>query len=841
MSNSNEHTAITRLVTRLILLLAIAVGITPPIAYWTYSYLRIAAQLESTLTFQASALNEFINAQPDTWDIATDRLLGQLDRYIAHEKGIRVLDAKGEDVVRIAPAVRGPFITRSHTVYSFGQPVGRLEGQESCLEQLLTGLAVFAVSLACAWLLWGPIRRLPLARLAVAEKDLRAQERYQRALLDNFPFLVWLKDRESRFLAVNQKFLECTGQPSDENVIGRADVEVGRCGLADSMRGDDDAVLAPGQPTRIEAWVETSGQRRCFEIYKSPVSLDGQIIGTVGYAQDITHRKQDERRLRETLRMLEETQALSRFGGWEYDVQDGQMMWSTEVYRLYGVDRDYDVNDLARNFGFYTPESAKVVSEAFWRAVEKGVPYDLDAQFIPKNGKPMWVRTMGTPELRDGKVACIRGNFMDITEKKNMELELQLANEMLEQRVSSRTQELATTNRKMNQILSSISSILFVVGANGRLNQWNTSATEILRQPATEILGVKLQDLRLSLNVAPLVEGLEKCRKENQPMKIHNLRYENKDGKEGFLAFNVNPILAEDGELEGFLFLGDDITELKILESQLSQAQRLESIGQLAAGIAHEINTPIQYIGDSVAFLRDVFTELQRLMEPFEQLKHKGSITPESFAALAEAIDNTLRDIDYAFLQVEIPKSFDRVLEGIDRVSTIVQAMKRFSHPDRQEKRAVDINRAVENTLTVSHNEWKYVADLTTDLAPDLPAVICFPGDLNQVLLNVIINAAHAITDVVRGTQAKGRITVATRLVDDTVVIAIADTGTGIAPEIREKIFDPFFTTKEVGHGTGQGLAIAYDIVVNKHGGTLTFETEVGKGSTFFIHLPISG
>jgi len=242
-----------------------------------------------------------------------------------------------------------------------------------------------------------------------------------------------------------------------------------------------------------------------------------------------------------------------------------------------------------------------------------------------------------------------------------------------------------------------------------------------------------------------------------------------------------------------------------------------------------------------MSFLLDAFTELKKVLELCRQLKADGQISDQAHGELVNAISLSLQDANYAYLEVEIPKSFTRAFEGIDRVTTIVQAMKRFSHPGGQDKRAVDINKAVQSTLTVSHNEWKYVADGVTDLASDLPPVICLPGDLNQVLLNIIINAAHAIADKVAGTGDKGRITVTTRLEDDKVVIAIADTGTGVPDDVREKIFDPFFTTKEVGKGTGQGLAIAYDIVVNKHGGTLTFDSEVGKGSTFFIRLPVGG
>lgn len=175
-------------------------------------------------------------------------------------------------------------------------------------------------------------------------------------------------------------------------------------------------------------------------------------------------------------------------------------------------------------------------------------------------------------------------------------------------------------------------------------------------------------------------------------------------------------------------------------------------------------------------------------------------------------------------------------------MAAIVRAMKDFSHPGGQQKQAVDLNRAIENTLTVSRNEWKYVADLVTDLDPSLPPVACLPSDFNQVVLNLVVNAAQAVANVVRdGSNGKGTITVRTRREGDWAAVHIEDTGTGIPEEIHTKVFDPFFTTKEVGQGTGQGLAIAHAIVVERHGGSISFETQVGRGTAFVIRLPITG
>ena len=195
--------------------------------------------------------------------------------------------------------------------------------------------------------------------------------------------------------------------------------------------------------------------------------------------------------------------------------------------------------------------------------------------------------------------------------------------------------------------------------------------------------------------------------------------------------------------------------------------------------------------------------------------------------------------MDADYLEEEIPKALQQSLDGMKRVATIVKAMKEFSHPGVGEKVKVDLNRAIETTIIVTKNAWKYVADVQTELSPDLPPVPCLPDAINQVILNLIVNAAQAIGEK-PGEESgeKGTITITTRDAGAQVEIRVKDTGPGIPEEIRDRIFNPFFTTKEVGKGTGQGLAIAHDTVVNKHGGMLTFETETGKGTTFIVRLP---
>lgn len=283
-----------------------------------------------------------------------------------------------------------------------------------------------------------------------------------------------------------------------------------------------------------------------------------------------------------------------------------------------------------------------------------------------------------------------------------------------------------------------------------------------------------------------------------------------------------------------------EISERERMQHELAHAKKLESIGHLAAGIAHEINTPAQYVGDNIRFLQEVFADVDNLLACFDQLLQ----ATKQHAFVDEAINKVkmaANKADVEYLREEVPNAIGQSLDGIQRVASIVRAMKDFSHPGNQEKQPIDLNRSIDSTLTVSRNEWKYVADLITDYAPNLPLVPCFPGNFNQIILNLVVNATQAIADVVGdGSGKKGTITVRTRPVGDWAEIRIEDTGTGIPEDIREKVFDQFFTTKDVGKGTGQGLAMAHAIVVKKHGGTITFDTEVGQGTAFTIQLPIS-
>jgi PAS domain S-box-containing protein len=424
--------------------------------------------------------------------------------------------------------------------------------------------------------------------------------------------------------------------------------------------------------------------------------------------------------------------------------------------------------------------------------------------------------------LRDskGEVTGIAGIGRDISERKKSELALREA------------------EQKYRGMFDEALVGIFKLDPDGHLIQVNPAMAHFMGYASPEEM--------LSLVKGPLWTAAVSAERQTEFMqrikdfghvKSFELEILRKDCTRIWISSSVRTKI-QHGKMMGYVGMFEDISERRVLREQLLQAQKLESVGQLAAGIAHEINTPVQYIGDNVRFLKDTFAELVLLNHAyatFVRAVQDNGVTPEMIAKVSDAI--RVADVDYIF--EEIPKAIEQTLEGVSRVAGLVGAMKEFSHPGTGEKVPLDLNHAIESTITVARNEWKYVADMQVHLDSTLPLVHCLPGEFNQVVLNLIVNAAHAIADVTAaGGAAKGLISIATRSLEGSVEVRIQDSGGGIPEKVRARIFDPFFTTKEIGKGTGQGLAIARSVIVDKHQGTIDFETEAGQGTTFIIRLP---
>ncbi|MGD0836499.1 MAG: ATP-binding protein [Polyangia bacterium] len=314
-------------------------------------------------------------------------------------------------------------------------------------------------------------------------------------------------------------------------------------------------------------------------------------------------------------------------------------------------------------------------------------------------------------------------------------------------------------------------------------------------------------------------------------LQISQLQMETGAGKK--LTAEVQSVGVEFEGAAATLFTIRDVSHIHQIEQDLRQAQRLEAIGQLAAGIAHEINTPIQFIGDNASFLVQAISDGTAYLKFCEAMLGMNASEQQQSAVAARR-----NELDISFIQEEAPKATANIMQGVARVAKIVSSIKAYAHPAGEKKALADLNHALETTVVVATSEWKRVGKVVTELGV-IPLVLCHLGELNQVFLNLIVNAAHAIQAKGLDSCSGGLITIRSYVEGCEVVVAISDNGAGIPPEIRDRVFDPFFTTKEVGRGTGQGLTIARRVVVDQHGGRIDLTSEVGKGTTFFVRLPL--
>ena len=394
-------------------------------------------------------------------------------------------------------------------------------------------------------------------------------------------------------------------------------------------------------------------------------------------------------------------------------------------------------------------------------------------------------------------------------------------------------EELHETVEFLTRVLETLESAVVVTDLQGGVTRVNRAGLELLGYDSLEsAIG---QSLSTQLNTIEEHESLALAEIVGNQVEV---MLEATDGERRQALCHGAVLESEYGEAVGYVVVATNIDERKQLELDLRHAQKLESVGQLAAGVAHEINTPIQFVGDSLAFLTEAmedYQELQNAQQAAIRAAAEQGVAQKEIGAIKEIAE----EIDLEFLLDEVPGALRRAQEGVSRVATIVRAMKEFAHPGSEGRSPVDLNRVIETTLTVAKGEFKYVAELETELGV-LPEVMCIVGDLNQVILNLVVNAAHSIEERLKTDSATGVIRVTTRLEAEHAVIEVQDNGTGVPEELKNKVFDPFFTTKEVGKGTGQGLALAHRIVVERHGGDLRILSPDEGGAIFRIRIPIA-
>lgn len=679
-------------------------------------------------------------------------------------------------------------------------------------------------------------------------RDLELEEhRIQRKALEAADDAIVIMESDGSVLWTNPAFTSLTGYPREE-AIGR-DLRLLNSGThpADFFEGLWQTVLSG------ESWQgELVNRRKDGTLYHERQS----ITPVRNSAGDVTHFiaiKSDVSQIVEARRTLADREARLRalVEGVVDAIITADFRGTIEsinpaAERIFGYDQG---ELLGQNVRVLVPPEIRHLHDGFMRrylntgeAKIIGIGREIEA--VRKDGSRFPIE-LSINEIKVDATIRFTAIIRDITLRKRQEEELQRLNEKLEERVRLRTRDLSreVAERRQAQRISQergelLRSLLEGIGAaflvvdpeTGGIAEMNGVAAELLGTSREDALG---QDCAAVTSRLPETEFL--CPPSSAAETYREGLLTMEDGRKRPVSRYVFPTSVNHREHVAVVFF--DIAEQKQLERKLNMDEKLKSMGQLAAGIAHEINSPIQYIGDSLHFLEEANQDLERIFRTVFDITEKArseNLFPEELRQL----DRVLDEADFDFLREEMGPAAEKAMEGVSRVTDIVRAMRNFSHPGGEGRQGVDINEMLETTITVSRNEWKYVAEVKTDFQ-ELPTVMAYPGDLNQSFLNLVVNAAHAVEAAQGEGGDMGTITISSRDRGDHVEVCIADTGTGIAPEYRDMIFDPFFTTKKMGRGTGQGLTIVHSRIVEKHGGTIDVETEQGRGTTFIIRLPV--
>ncbi|MEZ5935857.1 MAG: ATP-binding protein [Alphaproteobacteria bacterium] len=413
-------------------------------------------------------------------------------------------------------------------------------------------------------------------------------------------------------------------------------------------------------------------------------------------------------------------------------------------------------------------------------------------------------------------------------------------------------QELASAVGALEASTSRLSAILdhsfagtLVSDQQNRIIVINRAARSMFRQNDADVIGMPMVDLfdgESRLLCADAATSFIGSIDEGGSEVWHQASGRRPDGAIFPLEFIVTDLRLSEDRHRVWIFR--DLTqhhaaetERQVLADGLRQAQKLEALGTMAGGVAHEINTPVQYIGDNINYLRDGVGDLLSLLAAYRDLAARLDADSAAAAPLQQ-VRRLEVELDLDFLMDEIPEAIAQAGEGLARVSTIVQAVKQFAHPGSREGQAFDANQAIDSTIEVCRGQWKYIAELQTRFADDLPKLTGHQGEFNQIMLNLIVNAAEAIEE--SGRAGAGLIQVRTSLDQGGIVIEVGDNGCGVPAAIRDRIFEPFFTTKDVGKGTGQGLAFCFRAVTQSFDGRIEVASTEGQGSTFRLFFPVA-
>lgn len=736
------------------------------------------------------------------------------------------------------------------------------------------------------------------------ERDITERKRTEQALSENHSTLRnILESTDALIFSLNRQYCYTSfnsAHAAKIKEIYNQNIQIGG-NLLEYMTDENDRLIAKQNIDRSlagERLVEESFSgdkalsRLYFEVSHAPIITNaGEIIGVSIFSKDITNRKQIELSLQLRLMELETVSKLSISLRAGKNLEELLYILLRETLKTVNttdgcillLDPVDNLLKLTESKGWFEPMtnlSLNITEGIVGHVFATNDPYiSLDTQndklisdqirtftpthssgaFLPIRGENGIIgliiisfhlpRIISENEVRLLTIisqlaanAITRSRLQDQIQSFNLDLQNEIHKKIVIQELLAAEKELLSTT------LMSIADGVIVTDKDGLVILFNQAAETITGYILSEAIKKPVNNVfRLHIsNTFEMVPDVIKYLFELEDAQKNHVAYQSpmivsKTGERILLSGNITSLKSADLEEDtvGFVFVFQNINEKLKTEAQNMLSQKMEAIGQLATGIAHEINTPIQYVGDNIKFLGKAYLKYSEMLATYQQIIHERLEKPITQEDL-DQLDELARQKKVSYYAVEIPRAIQESLDGTERVRKIVLAMREFSHPSEKEKKLSDINHGIETTIVISRNEWKYCAELETDLDDELPLVYCQIDEINQVILNMIVNAAQAIQEKLpQGSEQKGKILVSTRKHENKVLITVQDTGSGIPAEIRARIFDPFFTTKGVGKGTGQGLSMAHNIIVKKHQGIICVDSDPGVGTVFTIELPI--
>lgn len=645
----------------------------------------------------------------------------------------------------------------------------------------------------------------------IALEKLKASEARYKSIFENAPLGIVYFNRDGIISNCNDNLIDLLGSTRDK-LIGFSRDEM----LDLKMREALNKATSGENAIFENLYTSVTGKKTAFlrAIFSPVITLDPpfDVIGTL---EDITQRKAVERELAKSEQRFKGIAKASPVGILITDASGNLQYVNCRTLQLFGT----PVEVLEENGWTHVlhPKDKPVISER-WYASSPITPDSLEFRIISRHGREIWVLGQivvmeDTGNETPGFVITIT----DITPLKDAELE----------------------HKRLTAVIDQTAEAILITDTSGIITYVNPAFELISGFSAEEAVGRKPSIIRSGEHDTSFYADLWKTitRGEIWKGRFVNL---SKDGRRFTQETTIAPVRDEEKKIVNYVSVARDITQQLRIEAQLRQAQKLESIGELAAGIAHEINTPTQYVTTNVKFLDDSFSDILDNLKQFNKIRMQVN-SRASLDELEKSVSSLISEDELNYLEEDIPNAIRESMEGLRRIAAIVKSVKQLAHPGETHKSYHDINEIINDAVTVSTNEWKYVADMEKDLEENIPQLYCLKGEMGQVVLNLIINSAHAIEQSKdRSSDEKGNIKVKSYSDDESIILQISDTGCGMPRNVMERAFDPFFTTKKIGKGTGQGLAIAYNVIVNMHDGSIALDSKENVGTTVTIKLPLA-